>query len=760
MSKLTKIQNYLLVILGLIVTVQMVKAEQLEEPNNFFAKIMYQDGLEPYIHLQWFYYNVDEIDGFKLYRAEGRTKNIDEFSLYDTYPLGEEPLERVEKNIFVMKLENMDSVASYFVTAYKNENESENSNIEVVKERKNHKHYYIEVLNYPSETAVIGEEYSYTPEVETNIENPEYEFLLIEFPNGHQIPEGMQLNEITGEITWTPTEEQKGTYYIGLKIIAETEDRTISTVIPVFISVPFCEDLSTITINVFDENENPMDSAFAVILKIKDDINKPMNGKQNPVVNGTVEIDDIDAGTYLIGVYAYGYYENWYDDARIMYNATPVEIDCNDELEFDFYMEEVEMPDFYSLSGQVRDAETQEGIPYARVSIFTDDDVRHGLAPVVFTDEDGYYSFNKLPDNADYVVRAEKGIVTIQDGDSIYIKNYLPQYYDHVSDFSEATEIELTEDTENIDFDLERVPEYENSISGTLYGEDSVLIEEGFLVAFLVNTDDFHKGHMYYGITDFIEDGTFELDKLIPGEYVLVAFDAAFVYLPGYYVEGDVATMKWKDATRITVEEDSDVSGIEIYLPDRQGMWGGGIIRGRIARGEDGGIIPGNDEPALSGAMVFLVDENGEIVTSDESNIDGSFSIENVNMGSYKLVVDKIGFNSFETMINVDEEEEVIQRDVVLNVDILNSVEDNPVESAFVYPNPATDNISVSFMAESNNSIIKISDALGNVVIEKDLSTATGLNSINLDIKQLSAGAYYINISSGTDNTSIPFIVR
>ena len=74
-----------------------------------------------------------------------------------------------------------------------------------------------------------------------------------------------------------------------------------------------------------------------------------------------------------------------------------------------------------------------------------------------------------------------------------------------------------------------------------------------------------------------------------------------------------------------------------------------------------------------------------------------------------------------------------------------------------VYPNPATDLITIK-LAQSihSKSILKVTDAIGRTVIEKNI--ATSQNSIPLNVQHLAAGKYFIMVQNGGEFIRQSFI--
>ncbi len=74
----------------------------------------------------------------------------------------------------------------------------------------------------------------------------------------------------------------------------------------------------------------------------------------------------------------------------------------------------------------------------------------------------------------------------------------------------------------------------------------------------------------------------------------------------------------------------------------------------------------------------------------------------------------------------------------------------NNVNSFEVYPNPASNEVSLSITASNaTSSHINITNTLGQVVVSKEISLNSGSNTIQLDTKALASGIYYVTYGSG-----------
>ena len=73
-----------------------------------------------------------------------------------------------------------------------------------------------------------------------------------------------------------------------------------------------------------------------------------------------------------------------------------------------------------------------------------------------------------------------------------------------------------------------------------------------------------------------------------------------------------------------------------------------------------------------------------------------------------------------------------------------------------VFPNPAFEQIQMTFQWEqtAGNAMLRATDVAGKVVLEREVSVQTGANQISAPVKELSAGAYFLQLET-TDGTVV-----
>jgi len=92
------------------------------------------------------------------------------------------------------------------------------------------------------------------------------------------------------------------------------------------------------------------------------------------------------------------------------------------------------------------------------------------------------------------------------------------------------------------------------------------------------------------------------------------------------------------------------------------------------------------------------------------------------------------------------------------DVTLTSSVDELSMNSALVaYPNPANDLLNLSYSL-TNDAVVTVEmvDMLGNIVLSQQAgSKQAGLNNTQLDVNQLAAGMYVVNLKANNGVTSM-----
>ena len=319
--------------------------------------------------------------------------------------------------------------------------------------------------------------------------------------------------------------------------------------------------------------------------------------------DGTYLIEGLSAGDYRVQVHApeQGLAAQFYDGTTDRSAAFRVTVTAGQATgSIDFVLQTGG-----SVSGTVYEA---DGVtPVANADVWAESYDCCGVGNGTRTASDGTYAIEGLPPGAYrlQVDASDRGLVR--------------QFYDGTTDWGLATVATVTtgQDTPNIDFTLSAG----GSISGTVYEADGTTP--------VANADVWAESYDCCGGgngTRTASDGTYVIDGLGSGDY-RVQVHAAEQGLAGEFYD-DVGN--WGQANRVSVTAGQTVAGIDFLLS------AGGSISGAVY--ETDGVTP------VAGANLWAsaFDGSGGYGWA-MSNADGSYAIEGLASGSYRVEVEAGG---------------------------------------------------------------------------------------------------------------------
>jgi len=78
-----------------------------------------------------------------------------------------------------------------------------------------------------------------------------------------------------------------------------------------------------------------------------------------------------------------------------------------------------------------------------------------------------------------------------------------------------------------------------------------------------------------------------------------------------------------------------------------------------------------------------------------------------------------------------------------------------------LHPNPANNILNISFKSDANAKYeFVFMDITGNILFKKTIKTYEHTNSANIDLTELSAGIYFLNINNNSFNKTYQFIKK
>ncbi|MFA5511074.1 MAG: carboxypeptidase-like regulatory domain-containing protein, partial [Candidatus Kapaibacterium sp.] len=558
--------------------------------------------------IQWHYLHDIQNEGINIYYAEGISDNPSDFKFLEKVRIEDaQTLSKHEYGYSFSGISGTQKTWTFAVTAFTPDGVSEFSKFYTASFKYNEPPYLVEFITYPTKKAKVGEEYSYKPEIETNIDKPTLEYIL------EDAPPNTKYNPETGEISWIPLNDEFKYFHIMLKVILDDE---VVSIVQQSWGVTFSDcdkpNTSSIIIHAKDESGNPVSTVTATIFDYEEGVNPTTKPPKMIIGNSGasyVIAKGLDKGKYYILVDAFSkdktiaFKSNWYNDAERLEDAVPFEIGCNEQVELNFVMKQTTPPIGYLVSGKVLDKNTLEP---AKVGVLFYGHSENTNELKVFNfpmNEDGTY-IGKLPDTYKYTAVVRGYLYSKLHNNA----KYYTQYYDMADKPEDAKLIELNSDVTGIDFYLTPVPVFNNSLYGTvvdIYDNPQIRVE---VTAHKIITDSSGTEYKYVENNSFVDaTGSFKFENLEPGEYILFARPSKFYNPSVYYVDNDSSAYTWRNATRIKVEDNGDFGSYKIVLVPMDHILGKGKIKGIVRSDDDKGIIKSGDEvqssdKAISGA--------------------------------------------------------------------------------------------------------------------------------------------------------------
>lgn len=212
--------------------------------------------------------------------------------------------------------------------------------------------------------------------------------------------------------------------------------------------------------------------------------------------------------------------------------------------------------------------------------------------------------------------------------------------------------------------------------------------------------------------------------------------------LPTYHSN----SLLWGQADEILVQ--SAINQVTMDMMKKSPNTGPCSIQGQILSSSSKGT-------ALSDVDVYLLSDNDVPYRFLFSDNNGNFNFDSLDYGSYKVYIDIPGMESNPPLIELTAASQNYSG-LTLVADsgyiyVLNQPEEKNrvVSNLKVFPNPARDNIYIaSDMPLASNSLLKVFDITGQMVINEVLNVNQGTYNYSVDLKSLQPGIYIISLIS------------
>ncbi len=262
----------------------------------------------------------------------------------------------------------------------------------------------------------------------------------------------------------------------------------------------------------------------------------------------------------------------------------------------------------------------------------------------------------------------------------------------------------------------------------------------------------------------------YEFKDKVPGSYLvkaklLGAAPGTTGYLPTY----STSTSYWYDAASATHTYATDVLNVTLLYGTVP--YGPGFIGGLISMGANRGTS--TDVPAQH-MTVYLKDAlTGKVLTYTYTDATGAYAFPNLGYGSYMVYPEDFGYTTTpsdaialadftDTARGIDFKEHLNAKTITPIAAAVNGVKTiNAGEQLLVYPNPAKDNLGITWSNEETGlADVVITDVTGKEVYRTTLDITSPSGSQQISVLGLNDGIYLINIRSLTISYNSKLLIQ
>jgi endonuclease I len=387
----------------------------------------------------------------------------------------------------------------------------------------------------------------------------------------------------------------------------------------------------------------------------------------------------------------------------------------NTSVVYDYYIQKIfagETVSIYDIQGQ------QESSPYEDQIVTTTGIVTSNLGLNYFI-QNGNGLWNGL-----FIYDAGRNVKV---GDSVVITGKIVEYYG-LTEMKEVTDYYFVSSNHEL-------PNYMEVATGSMEeGHEGILVKIGNASCVDANFQ------ANYGMWT-VNDGTGELE---------IRNTAVFEYYPtegsAYDVKGpmnwDYDEWKIEITSGDDVQETADINGPTIVSAEP--------------------VISTNIKVIFNEEVDETTAQNIENYTLDNGVVVEAAVQHELNKSQVNLTVSELsGADYILTVTNM--------QDLVGNVTAEQTYEFSylAIDELFVggevniYPNPADNQLNISFDAKHNSDIeISFVDISGRIIMQDDYSVNQGINSFNLNLSDISQGMYILNITENTSSLRYKIIVK
>lgn len=295
------------------------------------------------------------------------------------------------------------------------------------------------------------------------------------------------------------------------------------------------------------------------------------------------------------------------------------------------------------------------------------------------------------------------------------------------------------------------------NISGYVYPADSTffppqLIGKVYLIQYDPSGGTLTAVDSVGFSNDPASGGYYSFDNVAAGNYLVKAFltpgsPAYEDYLPTYHN----SFLYWNEANEITVPNNF-LRNIALIPGSNPG--GPGFIGGLVSEGANiwggGGADRGEGDP-IPNISILLLNEQEEPVTHTLTHSDGTFGLENLAWGTYKVIVEIPGLQQGFKWVTIGPDNPSVNISFNVNEEgiVLAVKQINEEITSMAYPNPVLDQLSLYFFLEqSAKGQLNILTVDGKVMQTQSLQLQGGGQVVPVNVKDLKTGIYILQVTT------------
>jgi PKD repeat protein len=223
-------------------------------------------------------------------------------------------------------------------------------------------------------------------------------------------------------------------------------------------------------------------------------------------------------------------------------------------------------------------------------------------------------------------------------------------------------------------------------------------------------------------------------------------------YIPTYYGNSPF----WGFAETVTIAQVNTQVLVDVTLIASNNPGGPGFIGGDVAQGAN----KMDEGDPLANMQVMLFDLSGTALACTYTDGNGQFGFDNLPYGTYQVYVEVLGVQTIPAIVTISANEPSVTDVHILASESLIStgIAEFDFEGAIgqVYPNPAAQDANVALnLFEGAMVDVSISDLTGRRISTLAVSISAGENNLKLNVADLKAGYYFLNIQEVEGKFSI-----